>query len=291
MLIGALEGGGTKMVCAIGEENGRIIDRISFPTLTPAETMPQIIEYFKKHMVCALGVVCFGPLDLNRQSPTYGYITTSTKEAWRNYNILGVLRNALNVPCGFDTDVNGSALGEATYGCMRRLQSGVYVTVGTGIGVGIYSNGALVHGMLHPEAGHQLVRRHPDDDFDGICAYHGDCLEGLASGPAIEARVGRKAYELDPDDKTWTFVSYYIAQALCNFILTLSPERIVLGGGVMKQKQLFPMIRNDVEKLLGGYIRTPQMSDLEHYIVEPSLNDNQGVLGGIKLAYDAAVLS
>ena len=291
MLIGALEGGGTKMVCAVGEENGRIIDRISIPTRTPEETMPQIIEYFKKHMVCALGIVCFGPLDLNPTSPTYGYITTTTKAEWRNYNILGTLRDALDVPCGFDTDVNGAVMGEVAYGCMRRVRNGVYITVGTGIGVGIYSNGALVHGMLHPEGGHVLVRRHPSDTYAGVCSYHGDCLEGLASGPAIEERAGCKAYELAPDDRIWTYESYYLAQAVCNYILTISPEKIVLGGGVMKQEQLFPMIREDVRRMLAGYIQAPEMEDLEHYIVPASLDDNQGVLGGIRLAYDAAIMS
>ena len=291
MLLGALEGGGTKMVCAIGEENGNIIDRITIPTLTPMETMPQIIEYFKKHMICALGVASFGPVDLNKKSKTYGYITSSTKEEWKYYNILGTLKDALKVPCGFDTDVNGSALGEIAYGSMRRVKNGIYITVGTGIGIGVYANGALVHGMMHPEGGHIYVKRHPHDSFSGICPYHGDCLEGLAAGPAIEARSGRKGQELAPDDEIWEFVSYYIAQAICNYICTISPEKIVLGGGVMNQPQLLPMIRRDVARLMNDYIEMEQMKDLDHYIVHSTLNDNQAVLGCLKLAYNEAVVS
>lgn len=287
MILGGLEGGGTKMVCAIGDEHGRITDQISIPTETPEITMPKIIDYFKGFPIEALGVASFGPIDLDRTSPTYGYITSTTKLAWRNYDILGTLKRALGVPAGFDTDVNGSALGEVTYGCMKGLKSGVYVTVGTGVGVGVYCNGALVHGMLHPEAGHVIINRHPDDLCEGSCHYHKNCLEGLAAGPAMEKRAGKKAALLAADDKLWEIESYYIAQAVVDYIMILSPQKIVLGGGVMKQEQLFPMIREQVIKLLGGYINTKEIENIAEYIVPASLNGDQGIMGCMKLAYDA----
>lgn len=291
MILGAIEGGGTKMVCAVGEEDGKIIDKKSFPTKTPEETMPQIIDYFKDRMICALGLASFGPIDLDRKSPTYGNITNSTKLSWRNYNILGAMKEGLGVPCGFDTDVNGAVLGEVTYGALRNARNGIYITIGTGVGTGIYVNGALVHGMQHPEGGHLLVRRHPEDDFKGICDYHDDCLEGLASGPAIQARTGRKGSELSPDDKVWKFVSYYIAQAICDYIFIVSPQKIVLGGGVMQQTFLFPMIRDEVKRLMNGYITTKEMLDLDNYIVPSMLHGDQAIMGCMKLAYDEAIRS
>lgn len=288
MLLGAIEAGGTKMICAIGDETGRITDRISIPTETPEKTMPAILEYFRKFPICAMGIACFGPIDLNRNSKTYGFITSTTKVAWRNYDFLGTVQRELKVPCGFDTDVNGAALGEATYGCMKGLENGLYITVGTGVGVGVLCNGALVHGMLHPEGGHVLLKRHPDDSCEGICVYHGDCLEGLASGPAIEKRAGRKAQELDEHDHEWEIESYYLAQGICDYIMILSPEKIVMGGGVMNQPHLMPMVREKVKKLLAGYICTSQTDNIDSYIVPTSLGGDQAVMGCMKLAYDAA---
>ena len=196
MRLGALEAGGTKMVCAIGNENGEIFERISIPTETPEITLPKLIEYFKDKEIEALGIGCFGPIDVNRNSETYGYITTTPKLAWANCDIVGAFKKALNIPVGFDTDVNGSALGEATWGITKGLENSVYITIGTGVGMGIMSNGKLLHGMLHPEAGHILMRKHPEDHYEGKCPYHKTCLEGLAAGPAIEARWGKKGIEL-----------------------------------------------------------------------------------------------
>lgn len=289
MLLGAIEGGGTKMICAIGDENGRIQKQISVKTEEPAVTMPEIIGFFKQYEIEGLGLASFGPVDLDRNSATYGYITSTTKLKWRNYNILGCLKEELKVPCGFDTDVNGSALGELSFGAFRGLKNAVYITVGTGVGIGVVSNGAMLHGMLHPEGGHVFVKRHPADSYRGGCAYHEDCLEGMASGPSIEARTGRRAELLDKDDPVWEFISLYVAQAICDYIFTLSPERIILGGGVMKQEQLFPMIRRDVVKLLGGYIDTPQIKDIDSYIVPASLGGNQAIMGCMRLAYDAVM--
>ena len=287
MLLGALEAGGTKMVCAIGNENGTILDRITIPTETPAVTMPKLISYFKKFKLEALGIGTFGPADLNPASATYGSITTTPKLAWANYNIRKAFADALQVPVGFDTDVNAAALGEASYGCMQDVKNGIYITIGTGIGVGILAEGTLLHGMLHPEGGHILLERHSSDTYKSCCPYHSNCFEGLASGPAIEGRHGKKAIDLANLPEVWELEADYIAKALVNYILILSPERIVLGGGVMHQEQLFPLIREKTAKYLNGYIKTKELENLDTYIVPPSLNDNQGVLGCLKLAHKA----
>lgn len=286
MRLGALEAGGTKMVCAVGDENGGIFERISIPTESPEITIPAIIDYFKDKQIEALGVGCFGPIDLNRSSETYGYITTTPKLAWANYNITGVLKEALKIPVGFDTDVNGSALGEATWGITKGLENSMYITIGTGVGAGIISNGKLLHGMLHPEAGHLLLGKHPDDAYKGKCPYHSTCLEGLAAGPAIEERWGKKGVELADKKEVWELEAFYIGQALVNYIVTLSPQRIVLGGGVMHQEHMMPLVREEVKRQLNGYIKTKELDDMEHYVVLPSLNDNQGIMGALKLALD-----
>lgn len=284
MIFGALEAGGTKMVCALGREDGSIIEQVSIPTTTPEETIPLIINYFKDKEIEALGIGSFGPVDVNKDSETYGFILDTPKTAWKYYDFLGNLKKELQVPMELDTDVNGSCLGEMTFGSSKGLDSVVYVTIGTGVGVGAAVNGQLLHGMLHPEAGHILLRQHPDDEFEGNCPYHGTCLEGLAAGPAIEKRWGKKAVELKNDEKVWEIEAFYIAQALMNYILTLAPRRIILGGGVMHQEQLFPAIRKEVKRLMNDYLNTKELKDMEHYIVPASLNDNQGIMGCIQLA-------
>lgn len=287
MRIGGLEAGGTKMVCAVGNEHGELYNRISLPTSSPEETVPQIAQFFRENSVDAVGIACFGPLDLNRDSVTYGSITTTPKRAWRNYNIVHSMQKELGVPVGFDTDVNGAALGEMTWGALRGVKTGMYITIGTGIGAGIITEGRLLHGMLHPEAGHMLLSRHQSDDFKGICDYHSNCFEGLASGPSIEARWSKKAELLAEQPEVWQLEAYYIGQAIVNYIMVLSPQKIVLGGGVMHQKQLLALIRNEVYRQLGGYIQTKELSDLEKYIVLPQLGENQGVLGAIQLGVEA----
>lgn len=284
MLFGALEAGGTKMVLAIGNENGEIIEQTSIPTETPSVTIPKVIEYFKQKEIASLGIGSFGPIDLDKNSDTYGYITSTPKLAWANYDIVGNIKKVLSIPIGFDTDVNGSALGEATWGSTKGLASSIYITIGTGVGVGVFQNGGLLHGMLHPEAGHILLSKHPKDSFEGLCPFHPNCLEGLAAGPAIEKRWGKKAIELKDNSEVWELEAYYLSQAIVNYILTLSPHRIVLGGGVMHQEQLFPLIRGQVAELLNGYIKTPQLQNLDQYIVPAALNDDQGIMGCIQLA-------
>ena len=284
-LYGALEAGGTKMVCAIGNEQGQILDRISIPTRTPAETVPEMIAYFQKYPIAALGIGCFGPISLNKHAADYGHITTTPKLAWQNYPMVRTFADALGIPVGFDTDVNASALGEATWGITRDVGNSIYITIGTGVGVGVIVGGKPHHGMLHPEGGHIFLERHPQDPMEkGVCPFHEACLEGLASGPAIEARWGRKGSELAQEEAVWELEAYYIAKALCNYILILSPQRIVLGGGVMHQPQMLPLIRAEVQRQLNGYIKTRELDDLEHYIVSYSLDDNQGIMGCLKLA-------
>lgn len=283
MRLGALEAGGTKMVCAIGDETGKIYEQVSIPTRTPEDTIPEIIDYFQKAQIEALGIGCFGPIDPDKRSDTYGYITSTPKLAWANYNMAGVLEEALNCPVGFDTDVNGSVLGEVTFGQAKGKNCVVYVTIGTGVGAGIYMEGKLLHGMLHPEAGHVLIRKREDDPYPGKCPYHRTCLEGMAAGPAVEERWGKKAIELKDRKEVWDLEAYYIAQALTGYILTLSPEIIILGGGIMHQEQLFPMIRSYVKEMLNDYIKTEELKNIESYIVPASLKDDQGIMGALEL--------
>lgn len=284
MLFGALETGGTKMVCAIGNEKGEILEQISIPTKIPELTIPELLSFYHDKKIAALGIGCFGPIDLNRNSVTYGHITTTPKTAWQYYDIVGAFENELGVPIGFDTDVNASVLGEYTWGAGRGLDSCIYITIGTGIGVGVIADGRLLHGMLHPEGGHILLRKLPEDKYEGFCPFHENCFEGLAAGPAIERRWGRKAIELDEHHKAWEMEAEYIAQALVNYTCILSPQRIILGGGVMHQTQLLPMIRDRFTKLLNGYLKTKELEDIDTFIVAQSLEDKQGILGALKLA-------
>ena len=287
MLYGALEAGGTKMVCAIGDENGKIIDRVKFPTETPEKTMPQIFDYFKGYDIKAVGIACFGPIDLRKDSPTYGSITSTPKRAWANYNIVNATKEALGIPVGFDTDVNGSMLGEATWGCAKGLTDAIYLTIGTGVGGGVISNGKLLHGMLHPEVGHIRLPLQANDPGKSVCPFHDNCLEGLAAGPSLQARWGVSADKLADKAEVWEIESTYIANALMSYTLILSPQKIILGGGVMHQEHIFPLIREKFKELLNGYIVTDEMEHLDDYIVPPSLNDDQGIMGAIKLAMDA----
>lgn len=284
MRLGALEAGGTKMVCAVGDEKGKILERRVIPTGTPEETVPALVEYFRARDVAALGIGCFGPVELDRTSPEYGHITTTPKTAWRGFDIAGTFARALGCPVGFDTDVNSAALGEAVFGRARGKHSVVYLTVGTGVGGGAYVEGRLLHGMLHPEMGHVPVTRRPGDAYAGCCPYHGSCLEGMASGPAIEGRWGAKPAALADRPEVWDLEAEYLAQALAGIILTLSPEMVILGGGVMEQAQLFPLIRAKTARALGGYLQTEELADLERYIVPAGLHGDQGILGCLELA-------
>lgn len=289
MLIGGIEAGGTKMVCAVGDENGAIKDRVSFPTRQPEETFADMIAYYKNWDIKALGIGCFGPLDLDKKSSTYGYITKTPKPGWSDCDIVGAFKNALGVPVGFDTDVNGAVLGEVTWGAAKGLDSAIYITIGTGVGVGVYVNGGLLHGLVHPEGGHVLLMRHPKDTYEGKCPFHKTCVEGMASGPAIEARWGKKAIELADRDEVWEMEAYYIAQAIADYIFSYSPQKIILWGGVMHQERLFGMVRKEVQRLLNGYVadETITTDKINDYIVPPALGEDPGIMGAVKLGLDA----
>lgn len=292
MLYGALEAGGTKMVVAVGDETGAILHQKTIPTKTPQITIPQIVDYFtieQEKPIQALGIGAFGPIDVIKSSATFGHIMNTPKADWRGFDLYGTLKRelsekGLNIPIGIDTDVNGSCLGEVTYGSAKGLDSVVYVTIGTGIGTGIYCDGKLIHGMLHPEGGHILISKNPNDIGDSVCHCHAACMEGLASGPAIEKRWGKKASELADNMQVWELESEYIAKGLVNIILLLSPQKIILGGGVMKQSQLFRLVREKVQNYINGYYETKELTDMEHYIVPASLEGNQGIMGAIRLA-------
>jgi fructokinase len=288
VLLGAIEGGGTKFVCGIGTADGKILERVSIPTTKPEETLDSAMDYFKHKGIQAIGIGTFGPVDVNPLSEAYGSVASTPKPYWSGYRIVDHVKRYMGLPIGFDTDVNAAALGEATWGAAAGLNSCLYMTIGTGIGAGAFLQGKLLHGLTHPEMGHILVRRHPDDSYVGHCRFHQDCLEGLAAGPAIEDRWGVKAFELGDHHAAWEMESFYIAQALVNYILILSPEKIILGGGVMKQAHLFPLIRENVRKLLNHYVQDPALEgNLEHYIVPPGLQENAGLSGGLALAKQA----
>ena len=286
MLLGGIEAGGTRMVLAIGDENGNIFEKATIPTDTPDVSVPKMIEFFQGKGIEALGIGCFGPVDLHKDSPTYGYITTTPKPGWSFYDFAGAFRKALNVPVGFDLDVNAAVLGEVTWGAAKDCGVAIYITIGTGVGVGVSVDGKLLHGLIHPEAGHVILTRHPEDTYKGHCPFHGNCLEGMAAGPAVEERWGKKGVELQDNPKVWEIESYYIAQAITNYILCYSPEKVILWGGVMHQEQMFPLIRKQVQEMLAGYLNSPMITEhIDDYIVAPGLGDEPGIKGALRLAY------
>jgi fructokinase len=291
ILFGGIEGGGTKFVCAVGTQDGKFLAETRFPTISPDETLERAVFFFKEQIqafgpLAAIGIASFGPLDPRPASAKYGFILPTPKPGWTDADIVGPFRSALGVPVGFDTDVNGAALGEWRWGAAQGLDTFIYLTIGTGIGGGGLINGELMHGLLHPEMGHIPLPRDPEvDPFDGICPFHGDCFEGVASGPAIEKRWGQKAETLPPDHPAWDLEAHYIALALRSFICTLSPGRIILGGGVMQQAQLLPLIREKTLATLNGYVQSAQILErIDEYIVPVALEGKAGILGAFVLA-------
>lgn len=281
-MYGAIEAGGTKFVLSVGNEALEIIDQLTIPTVSPEETMPLVIEFFKQfeNNLLAIGIGSFGPIDVNPESSTYGFITQTPKLKWRNYDFLGNIQKAFpNVKTAWTTDVNASAYGE--YAVRDGVENLVYYTVGTGVGGGGVKQGKFVEGISHPEMGHIPVKKHADDSFDGHCPSHGDCLEGLASGPAVEARFGKSAKDVPADDPYWDIQAYYIAQSAYTTTLLLAPEMIIYGGGVMKVEGLLEKVRLAFDKLNQGYMSTP---DLEKYIVSPKLEDSAATIGCFAMA-------
>lgn len=294
LLFGGIEAGGSKFVCAIGDKKGKIQDKIVIPTTTPAETIPQVIKYFltisEQQNLAAIGIATFGPIDPDPSSPYYGYITTPPKTAWKQFNFLGAMKKSFKLPFGWDTDVNGAAFGEYYFGAAKNLDTFIYMTVGTGIGAGGMVGGKMMHGLIHPEMGHIFIPHdRKKDPFAGVCPFHGDCLEGLASGPAIKKRWGVKsALDLAEDHVAWDLEADYLATAFANYALTLSPKKIIVGGGVMKHPGLLPKIRVKTKVLLNGYIKHEQiLTKIDEYIVAPGLGDLAGISGAIALAEKA----
>ncbi|MBG9982354.1 ROK family protein [Aerococcaceae bacterium DSM 111020] len=280
-MFGAIEAGGTKFVCSIGDDEHNIGEQISLPTSTPEETMPEVVAFFKPYIdkMKAIGIGSFGPIDIQEDTPTYGHFTNTPKVAWQGFDFVGYVKTELNdIPVAWTTDVNAAAYGELTQSPGNSL---VYFTVGTGLGGGAIQNGQFIGGINHAEMGHILIRKHPNDSYEGYCIYHGDCLEGLACGPTIEARYGIKGQDLSEDHEVWDFIAYYLAQAAMITDLTLAPQRIVFGGGVLKQPQLIGKIRSEFERLLKDYRPTPP---LDEYIITPILGDNAATIGCLAMA-------
>ncbi len=286
-----IEAGGTKFVLAHGTNPSNLSHRTVIQTTTPQETLAQVrdaIHALTQHQpLKAIGIACFGPIQLDRSHPHYGYITTTPKPGWQNQNIVGYFQQQFDVPIGFDTDVNATALAEHYWGCAHGIDTFIYLTVGTGIGGGALVQGQLLHGALHPEMGHCIIQPHPDDSFKGVCPYHGNCLEGLASGPSLKARYQvTSALSLTTDHPAWELQADYLAQALANYSLILSPKKIIMGGGVMRQQQLFPLIREKLKQKINGYVQHHYLND-PNYVCPPQLGENAGAAGALALAHAA----
>ncbi len=293
-LFGGIEGGGTKFVCAVGTGPNDIRAEVRFPTTTPEETISQAVKFFKQQeenfgKLASIGFASFGPLDPHPDSPTYGYILPTPKPGWTNANVVGMVRSAFDIPIAFDTDVNGAALGEWKWGKGQGLNTFIYLTIGTGIGGGVFVEGKLLHGLLHPELGHiPLPHDRKKDPFDGVCPFHGDCFEGLATGVSIEKRWGQRSATLPPEHPAWDLEVEYISHALTAYSYTLSPQRIILGGGVGQLPHMLPRIQQRTQQLINGYIKSPAiLENIETYIVNPGLGNLSGVLGAIALGRQA----
>jgi fructokinase len=293
-IFGGIEGGGTKFVCAIGTGPEDIRAETRFQTTTPEKTFSQVKQFFQEQngefgKLSAIGIANFGPLDLRNDSPTYGQVLSTPKPGWSGADLLGLLRKDFDLPIGFDNDVNAAALGERLWGAGQGLDTFIYLTIGTGIGGGVFTEGKLLHGLLHPEMGHiPLPHDHVRDPFEGTCPFHGNCFEGLACGPAMEKRWGQRAETLAEDHPAWELEAHYISLALASFIYTLSPQRIILGGGVGSNPHLLKMVREKTRTLINGYIPSHSLLDgIDAYIVSPALENRAGVLGAIALAREA----
>ena len=290
---GGIEAGGTKFVCMVGSGPNDIRAEARFPTTSPAETIGRVAAFFKQRAqelaLSAVGVASFGPVNLDSTSPTFGYITTTPKPGWANTDMVGRLKAELGIPVIFDTDVNAAAFGEYRWGAGQHLDPIIYLTIGTGIGGGVICNGKPLHGLVHPEIGHMLIPHDQElDPFPGVCPFHGDCLEGLACGPAMRQRWGQSAETLPDIHPAWNIEAHHIALALVNLVLCYSPRRVIIGGGVMQREALFPLVRRKVQQLLNGYVHSPQIIEsIDQYIVPPALGNQSGVLGAIALAIDS----
>lgn len=291
--LAGVELGGTKCVCVLATSAGEILAQERVDTEAPDVTLPRIQAILRQwfgsgHPIGALGIASFGPVDIDRASPQWGHIGQTPKPGWTGVGIAQTLSEGLGVPVVLDTDVNGAALAEMRWGAAAGLSDYAYVTIGTGVGVGLIVNGAPICGFGHAELGHMHIARVQGDTWPGSCPYHGDCVEGLAAGPAIIQRAGKRASLIAKDDPIWQLVGHAIAQMLHNIVLTATPRRIFLGGGVITaQPQLFPIIRRELQASLNGYVHSAELDRIEDYIVPPGLGTLAGPLGPIALAAGA----
>ena len=288
-VFGGIEAGGSKWECAIGTGPDDVRASTTIPTTTPAETIVRAVAFFQRQEpIDAIGIGSFGPLDSNRDSPTWGYITTTPKPGWAQTDVGREIGRRLAVPVAFDTDVNAAAVGEHRWGAARGLDTSCYITVGTGIGGGGMVGGRLLHGLMHPEFGHMRIPHDRSaDPFAGSCPFHGDCWEGLASGRAIEARWGTPAADVT-NEAAWDLEARYLALGLVSVICVLAPQRIVIGGGVMKQPALLERVRRDIVGLMNGYLNAPLLGDgIATFVTAPALGPRAGVLGALALAASA----
>jgi fructokinase len=292
---GAVEAGGTKFVVAIGNDRGEILIEERFPTADPTSTLATTRDFLRRRSeefgpLAAIGVASFGPVELDKSSAHYGFIGQTPKAGWSRTDIAGALATEFHCPIGFDTDVNAAALAEHRWGAARDVMNLVYLTIGTGIGGGVVVDGVPIHGLMHPEIGHIYPRRHPlDEAFAGVCPFHRDCMEGVASGPAIHARTGASLGELGEMHPQWEIEADYLGQLCAQLVVTVSPQRIIMGGGVMSQSRLLPLIRPRMQHWLGGYIDRREIGGgIDRYVVAPELGDRAGVLGALVLAMRAA---
>ena len=288
---GGVESGGTKFVCIVGLDPDHIISDTSFSTTNPTETIQRTIEFFRpyseRNELASLGIASFGPVDLDSNSETYGFITTTPKPGWQQVDLYGEIRKALNIPLAFDTDVNAAAYGEKYWISENKpFDPFLYITVGTGIGVGAIINGSTLHGLIHAETGHIAIPHNWEKDpFPGVCPFHGDCLEGLASGFSMSKRWGQKPETLPDSHSAWDLEAEYIALALVNLIYAYSPQRIVLGGGVSQHAGFYQSVREKVLELNNGYIKSNRLTEkIDEYIIPPGLGNRSGVLGAIAMA-------
>lgn len=296
MYLAGIEAGGTKFFTTIGDMDGNVIERHRTDTTTPQETMSEVLEILKnyqtKYEIKALGLGCFGPIDINTKSKTFGFITNTPKIAWQNFDIISSIKSVFNGPINFNTDVNAAAICEQLWGAGAGLENLLYLTVGTGIGGGAICNNRIIQGATHTELGHIAIPQNLKDTFEGCCPFHSNCLEGLASGTAINKRWEvSSASKLDDDHIAWQFETEYLAKAISSLVFTLSPEKVILGGGIMHKTILFEMIHSNLKKYINNYFDYPALQDMTNFVVPASFGDNTGVKGSLALALQAFNIS
>ncbi|KWZ77289.1 ROK family protein [Anaerococcus tetradius] len=283
-MYGSIELGGTKIRCAVLDDLGNIVKEIRIKTGNPEENMKEVVEFLGQNPVKSIGIGAFGPIDVDKESKTYGYVLETPKKLWRNFDLLGSIKKEIDLPMGFTTDVGASGIGEYEYGAAKDKRSSVYITIGTGVGGSYIQDGVLLQGFSHPEMGHIEIAREKDDEVESFCDFHDSCFEGLCAGPALELRAGDRGENLDKDDPAFDILAKYIAKGLMSITMILRPNIIIIGGGVANKEGMIEKIRREFDKLDNKYIDIPRADD---YIVFPELGNEAGLIGGYVLAKGA----